>query len=259
MGERTQYTPGTFSWADLATTDQQAAKSFYSDLFGWNATDNPIGDGSSYSIMSIDGKDVAAIATQPQQQRDAGAPPAWNSYITVESADQALERAKELGGTVHAAAFDVLEAGRMGVVQDPQGAMFMVWEPKAHIGASLVNAHGALSWDELASSDIEASAAFYSQLFGWSVESVEQMPMPYMTIKNAAGRNNGGIRPAMESEPPNWVVYFGIDDVDSGLSKVTELGGRTISGPMSIGVGSIAVASDPQGAVFALYKGHFED
>jgi len=259
MGERTQYTPGTFSWADLATTDQPAARSFYSDLFGWSATENPVGEGSSYSMMSIDGKDVAAIATQPQQQRDAGAPPAWNSYITVESADQALERAKELGGTVHAPAFDVFEAGRMGVVQDPQGAFFMVWEPKAHIGASLVNAHGALSWDELASSDMKASAGFYSQLFGWTVEPVEGMQFPYMTIKNAAGRNNGGIRPTMDSEPPNWLVYFGVDELKAVVSKVGELGGGTISGPMDIGVGSIAVVRDPQGAVFALYQGQFED
>ncbi len=259
MGERTQYTPGTFSWADLATTDQQAAKSFYSKLFGWSATDNPVGDDSFYSMMSINGKDVAAIATQPEQQRDAGAPPAWNSYITVESADQALARANELGGSVHAPAFDVLQAGRMGVVQDPQGAFFMVWEPKAHIGASLVNAHGALAWDELASSDLEASASFYSRLFGWNVEPVEGMQMPYMTIKNAAGQNNGGIRPTIDSEPPNWLVYFGIDNLDAGLSKVAKLGGSTISGPINIGAGNIAVLRDPQGAVFALYAGHFED
>ena len=259
MGERTQYTPGTFSWADLATTDQEAAKTFYGELFGWTATDNPVGDGAYYSIMSIDGKDVAAIATQPQQQRDAGAPPVWNSYITVESADQALERAKELGASVHAAAFDVMDAGRMGVVQDPQGAYFLVWEPKSHTGASLVNAHGALSWDELATTDMEASASFYSQLFGWSVEPIEGMEMPYMVVKNSAGWNNGGIRPVTESEPPNWLVYFGIDDIDAAVAKVAELGGSTIAGPMPIGMGSIAVIRDPQGAVFALFAGEFED
>ena len=259
MGERTQYTPGTFSWTDLATTDQDAAKSFYGELFGWTATDNPVGDGMTYSMMSLDGKDVAAIATQPPQQRDAGAPPAWSSYITVESADAALDRAEELGGTVHAAAFDVMDFGRMGVVQDPQGAYFMVWEPKAHVGAGLVNARGAPSWNELATSDLAASASFYSELFGWKVEPIEGMQMPYMTIKNAAGHNNGGIRPAMEHGPPNWLVYFGIDDIDAGAAKAGELGGGTIVGPTPIGMGSIAVLRDPQGAVFALFAGEFED
>ena len=105
MGERTNYTPGTFSWTDLSTTDQAAAKRFYGELFGWQANDMPAGEGVVYSMMSIDGNYVAAIAPQPEQQRQAGAPPIWNSYITVDSADAALAKATELGATVHADAF----------------------------------------------------------------------------------------------------------------------------------------------------------
>ena len=164
MGERTNYTPGTFSWTDLSTTDQAAAKTFYSELFGWEATDNPVGDGIVYSMMSLGGKEVGGISPQPEAQRDAGAPPVWNSYITVESADRALEKAKGLGATVHAPAFDVMDVGRMGVIQDPQQAFVLVWEPKSHIGASLVNAPGALSWNELSTPDMDASAQFYSLL-----------------------------------------------------------------------------------------------
>jgi predicted enzyme related to lactoylglutathione lyase len=259
MGERTKYAPGTFSWTDLTTTDQEAAKKFYGELFGWEAVDNPVGDGMVYSMMRLDGKDVAAISPQPEQQRDAGAPPAWNSYITVESADDALEKAKGLGATVHAPAFDVMDVGRMGVVQDPQGAFFLVWEPKKHIGASLVNAPGAMSWNELASPDLDASAEFYRELFGWQVELFEGMEMPYMTIKNSEGHNNGGMRAAAENEPPYWLVYFGIEDIDAGLSKATDLGGTKLLGPMDIGMGKIGVLQDPQGAVFALFAGQYED
>src|SRR5205809_423388 len=124
MGERTKYTPGTFCWTDLTTTDQGAAKSFYSGLFGWEAEDIPVGDGITYSMMRLGGKRVAAIAPQPQQQREMGIPPVWNSYVSVESADAAAGRAKELGATVHAPPFDVMQAGRMAVIQDPQGAFF---------------------------------------------------------------------------------------------------------------------------------------
>ena len=139
MGERTKYTPGTFSWADLSTTDQEAAKAFYGGLFGWKAEDLPVGDdGAYYSMQLVGDKTVAAISEQPQQQRDAGAPPVWNSYVTVESADAAVERAKELGGAAHTPAFDVMTAGRMAVLQDPQGAYFMAWEPRDNIGAGLV-------------------------------------------------------------------------------------------------------------------------
>jgi predicted enzyme related to lactoylglutathione lyase len=260
MGKRTQYTPGTFSWADLTTTDQEGAKTFYGGLFGWTADDQPVGDGIVYSMMQLDGQPVAAISPQPEQQREAGVPPTWNSYITVESADEALERARGLGATVHAPAFDVMDSGRMGVVQDPQGAYFLVWEPKDHPGAAVVNAPGALSWNELASADMEASAAFYSELFGWTVTPVEGFGTPYMRIKNRDGWSNGGIRAATESEPSYWLVYFGTDDARGALAKVEELGGSPIMGPIEIGDGmALAVATDPQGAVFALYAGQFED
>jgi uncharacterized protein len=258
MAERTQYAPGTFSWVDLATTDPDAAKSFYGALFGWEAEDLPIPDDGYYSMQRVGGKDVAAIAAQPQAQREAGVPPLWQSYITVASADEAAQRASELGGTVHAAPFDVMEAGRMAVIQDPQGAFFMVWEPRQHNGARLVNAPGALCWNELASSDLHASPAFYQGLFGWSVEPFEGSPMPYMTIKNGEG-NNGGMRETQPQEPPHWLVYFAVDDVDSAIARVGELGGGTIAGPIDMSMGKIGIVHDPQGAVFALYAGDLED
>lgn len=258
MGERTQYTPGTFCWTDLTTTDQDAAKAFYGELFGWNAVDNEVGDGVYYSMMEIDGKPVGAISPQQQQQRDAGVPPTWNSYISVENADETLKRAAELGATVHAPAFDVLDVGRMGVVQDPQAAYFLVWQPKKHVGASLVNAPGALSWNELASPDLDASSGFYSELFGWQIEPVEGLDPPYRMIKNS-GQNNGGIRSVMPpGTPPHWLVYFGVQDIGAGLAKVSELGGTQLMGPIEIGAGKIGVVQDPQGAVFALFSGDFE-
>jgi uncharacterized protein len=259
MGERTKYAPGTFSWADLTTTDQDGAKAFYSGLFGWTANDVPAGEGVVYSMMQRSGKDVAAISPQQQQQRDAGIPPTWNSYVTVESADQTLERAKQLGGTVHAPAFDVFDAGRMGVIQDPQGAFVLAWEPKNHIGASLVNGHGLLSWNELATNDMDASAGFYRELFGWTTAPLPESEMPYYVVQTGDGHGNGGIRPAQPQEPNYWLVYFGSDDIGASLAKVKELGGSELVGATDIGVGSIAVAQDPQGAVFAFFAGQFED
>lgn len=260
MGERTQHTPGTFSWADVSTTDQPAAKDFYTGLFGWEADDRPVGDGVVYSMMREDGKDVAAVSPQPQQQRDAGVPPLWNSYITVESADDSASRAKELGATVHAPPFDVMDVGRMAVVQDPQGAFFMIWEPRSNIGAQLVNGPGRLSWNELATPDVDASIQFYGDLFGWTTQEMEGMPTRYVVIQNQ-GRANGGIRALAPDEqaPPHWLVYFGIDDIDKGLAKVEELGGTKLAGPIDIGIAKIGVVQDPQGAAFALYDGQFEE
>src|SRR5919198_746593 len=230
MGERTQYSPGTFSWTDLSTTDQDGAKTFYSGLFGWQADDQPVDENIVYSMQLIDGKAVAAISPQPTQQREAGVPPVWNSYVTVESADAAANRATELGGTVHAPPFDVLDAGRMAVVQDPTGAFFMVWEPKENIGAELVNVPGALCWNELATPDLEAARAFYSGLFGWKFNAFEGGDMPYFTIQNG----------------------------DAALAKAGELGGSALGPAMDLAMGRIGLARDPQGAVFALYAGDLQ-
>jgi hypothetical protein len=258
MGERTSHAPGTFSWADVTTTDQEGAKAFYTGLFGWEVNDSPVGDGVYYSMMLRDGRTVAAISPQPQQQREAGVPPAWNNYVTVESADAAAEKAGQLGATVHAPPFDVMDAGRMAVIQDPQGAFFMVWEPRENIGAQLVNAPGALAWNELASSDVDASVRFYGDLFGWTTEP-SPGPQRYEMLRNG-DRLNGGIRELGDQPaPPHWLPYFGIDDAERALVRVEELGGTKLIGPMDIGRGTIGVVQDPQGATFAIFAGEFED
>lgn len=257
MGERSGYAPGTFCWVELSTPGQQGAKRFYASLFGWEADDRPVGEGSHYSMQKKDGRMVAAIAEQPQQQRDAGTPPLWNSYVWVESADRTAARAAELGGTVHAGPFDVMQAGRMAVIQDPQGAFFMLWEPREHRGAELVNEPGALVWNELSTSDVEGAADFYSSLFGWTVAPFQSGPDAYLGIKNGEA-NNGGVRPLQGPMPPNWLVYFGVEDLDAALARVTELGGGQMVGPIDIQIARIAVVHDPQGAVFALYAGDLE-
>src|SRR5438552_194226 len=142
MGERTSYEPGTFNWAELVTSDSAAAKAFYSALFGWQTVDNPIPDDGVYTIALIDGKSAAALYESNEQ------PPHWNSYVTVAGVDESASRVAELGGTLLAEPFDVMDVGRMAVLQDPTGAALALWEPRANIGAALVNAHGALSWNE---------------------------------------------------------------------------------------------------------------
>ena len=258
MGERTRYAPGTFCWTDLTTTDQGAAKGFYESLFGWEAEDRPIGEGAYFSMMRRDGKDVASIVPQPPMLREAGAPPTWNSYVAVQSADAAAERAEELGATLLAPPGDVGDSGRLSIVQDPQGAFFMVWQPGRHVGAALVNAPGALCWNELGTPDLEASTAFYSGLFGWTITPLEASTEPYRLIRNGDA-NNGGLHELTPSgTPPNWLVYFGTEDLDDALDDAEKLGGTKIAGPIDIQMARIGIVQDPVGAVFALYAGELE-
>jgi uncharacterized protein len=257
MGERTEYAPGTFSWADITTTDQEAAKAFYTGLFGWNAEDMPVGDGVTYTMLRRDGKTVGAISPQQEQQREMGLPPVWNSYVTVASADDAARRAGELGATVEAPPFDVMDVGRMAVIQDPQGAFFMLWEPRTSIGAEVVNTAGSMCWNELVSPDLDASTAFYRDLFGWDTAALPDSPVPYLWVKNGEA-NAAGMRAPQPGEPAYWLVYFGTDDLDASLARVQELGGSSPTGAHDMGDIRIALVQDPQGGTFALYQGHLE-
>ncbi|MGA2184195.1 MAG: VOC family protein [Bryobacteraceae bacterium] len=248
--------PGSFCWMELATTNQSAAKAFYTSLFGWAANDSPMGPGEFYTIFRLEDRDVAAGYTMRKDEREHGAPPHWNLYIAVESADVAAARASELGGKVLAPAFDVFDAGRMAILQDPSGAVFHAWQPLKHTGIGISNVHGAFCWADLNTGDVAAASAFYSGLLGWKLEAGEKDPSGYLHIKNGDSFI-GGVPPAEHrapNAPPHWLLYFEVADCDASAAKATELGARPIVPPMSMeGVGRMSVIADPQGAVFALF------
>lgn len=262
MGERTSYETGTFSWADLSTTDPEGAKAFYTELLGWDAEDIPVGDDAVYTMCRIGGKDVGAIAGQMEQEREQGVPPHWNSYITAHDLDERAAQVTELGGNLVMPPFDVMDVGRMAVAQDPTGAFFFLWQPKASIGAGLVNSPGALSWNELGTKDVKAAEGFYSQLFGWTYDPLDMNGQGTYDIIRRGERTNGGIRAQTEMEqniPPNWLVYFGTDDCDASAAKAQQLGGNVIQPTLQLPNGAFTVLADPQGAVFALFQGDFDD
>jgi uncharacterized protein len=261
MGERTSHPPGAFSWVDLSTSDPAAAKQFYGGLFGWEFDDLPVGDGAVYTMCRLGGKSVSAMSAQQEQERAQGIPPHWNSYVTVEDVDAGAAKAREPGGNVLVEPFDVLDAGRMAVVADPTGAVFSMWEPRNNIGAELVNVPGALTWNELATTDVDRAVEFYGQLFGWGFEEMEGGPMRYVIVR-VGDRSNGGVRPLSEMEagiPPNWLPYFAAASVDDTVAKAAELGGRALMDPVTVPAGRFAPVADPQGVVFAVFEGDFDD
>jgi uncharacterized protein len=255
MGERTSYTPGTFSWAELATSDAEDAKRFYSAMFSWEYDDSPVGDDMVYSMARREGKNVAALYQSDQ-------PPHWNCYVTVDSADDAAKRAADAGGTVLQEPFDVMDVGRMAVIADPAGAPLCVWEPRRSIGAELVNTPGAMTWNDLVTNDPQRAAKFYGEVFGWAFNEIPDAG-GYQVIQNGE-RSNGGMMPIDPTgpnaeTPPNWMPYFGHEDVERALGEAEALGGRVFAGPMHMPAGSIAVLGDPQDAVFAVWTGRYDD
>src|SRR3954467_2049361 len=165
MPERDGYIPGVPAWVDTSQPDPEAATHFYGALFGWEFEDvMPPDAPGQYFIGRIRGGDVAAIGSQPE-----GAPPMamWNTYIQVDSADETASKVRAAGGSVVTEPFDVMDAGRMAVFTDPEGAAFCVWEPKRHKGAQVVNEHGAVNFNTLNTRDPESAKAFYGSVFGW--------------------------------------------------------------------------------------------
>lgn len=262
MGKRERYEPGTFCWADLATTDPAGAKAFYTELFGWEAEDVPAGEAGTYTLLRLDGDEVCGLYALDAGQREGGATPHWLSHVSVEDADAVASRTRELGGTVEGGVVDVGEYGRFAILRDPSGAVLVAWQMGSSGGARRVNDPGCMTWNELQTREPERMAAFYAELFGWEMEAQrEDGNLAYVVIKNG-GNSNGGIMPVTEQRedaPSFWLAYFTVSSTDAAAAKTKVLGGTVYAGPMHVGAGRIAVLADPQGAAFAVFEGETDD
>ena len=261
MSKPAGYAPGAFSWVDLMTPDVETARRYYGQLFGWSYTvDHDDSDGA-YTQFTYHGMRVAGMGEMPREMQQAGMPSTWNSYISVERLEPVVARCQELGGTVTLPPMDIHSSGtlvgRMAVLADPAGAHFSLWQAGAHVGAELVNDPVSFAWNELLTRDVDASAHFYNQLFGWTIVAAEG-DNPYYEIK-VGERLNGGFLPwhaDIGDVPPYWSVYFSVVDCDETLKRAQDLGGKHIAGPIDIDPGRFAVVADPFGAVFNIMKLH---
>src|ERR1035438_7527307 len=226
---------GSFCWIELHTTDQNAAKTFYNSLFGCEAQDMPMGPNDFYTFFNIGDRSVAAGCTLRPDERSMGVPPHWMIYITVDSADAAAAKAEQLGGKILAPAFDVMDAGRMAVVQDPTGAVFCVWQANKSHGIGIAQVNGTLCWADLSTPDAKRASDFYSGLFGWQIAADPKDKSGYLHIKNGE-QFIGGVPPASYRRPgvpPHWMAYFQVDDVDASANKAKELGASLYLPPMT--------------------------
>ena len=117
---------------------------------------------------------------------------------------------------------------------------------------------GCFGWNELITSDVEASKDFYARMFGWSAETRTMAPGWDYTMFLLGGRPVAGmfaISPEMGPVPPHWLSYVLSDDVDADLVKAKAAGATVLKEPLEVpDTGILAIVRDPQGAVFALWK-----
>jgi hypothetical protein len=257
MATMERFTPGEFCWIEVATSSQNAAKSFYSALFGWTGRDVPTGPDKFYSLLELNGRVAAGAFTITPEESAAGIPPHWHLYVAVESADETAEKARKLGGKVVEGPFEVSDRGRAALIQDPTGAYLSLWQPIKRSGLGVVGEPGAFCWADLNTPDQDRAKTFYESLFGWKLTPGQDKQSGYLHIVN--GENYiGGVppaRPNSANEPPHWLIYFAVADVDKTFQRAKEMNARILLRPMDFeGVGRIAMLADPQGAVFALFR-----
>jgi predicted enzyme related to lactoylglutathione lyase len=248
-----RYDDGVPSWVDMGSPDLAQAKAFYGGLLGWDCPEGPP-EAGGYSVCERRGKTVAGLG--PQMNPDF--PAAWMTYVNVDSADETIAKVKANGGAVFVEPMDVMDVGRMAIFADPAGAVLGLWQPKAHTGAQLVNEPGTWCWSELITTDVDGSKAFYGAVFGWGAQEQGPGGPHTYTEWKVNDRSVGGMMaktPEMPADmPPNWGVYFAVDDADAAVAKTQELGGTLFMGPMDIEPGRMAVLADPGGAVFNILK-----
>ena len=247
---------GLFSWTDLALPDPETGKDFYVELFGWDPQDETDAEGNHvYTMFRKDGKLVAGLGPQPPEQREEGIPPLWGSYITVDDIDVTVDAVTEYGGTVLVGPMDVLDAGRMAWIADPGGAVVGLWQEGSHAGAEQFGDSGFMTWNELATRDVEQALDFYLAVLPWKVETSDFGGMRYHTI-NLNDAPNGGMLQMDDNwpseVPPHWMVYFRVADVDVATERVKQLGGSVSVLPTDTPAGRFAVVSDPQGGTFSI-------
>jgi hypothetical protein len=262
---------------DTSQPDPEAAVDFYRGLFGWELENvMPPGSEGKYFIARLRGGDVAAVGSIPE-----AAPPIamWNTYVWVESADDTAAKVRDAGGGVVMEPFEVMDAGRMAVFADPEGAAFCAWQAKENKGARIVNEPGSLNFNGLNTRDVQGAKSFYGSVFGWTTLALDggadmwtlpgygdhlERDNPDLRKQTAEADAPEGFEDVVASinlipddqpdTPAHWSVTLAVDDADATAAKATELGGKVTVPPFDAPWVRMTIINDPQGATFIASK-----
>ncbi|GAA1957289.1 VOC family protein [Kitasatospora viridis] len=247
MSKMTAYREGMPCWVDLTCTDIGKAMAFYQGLFGWEYTDTGEA-GGHYRLASMRGTRVAGLSPEPTASH-----PQWTTYLAADDADAVAERVRDSGGEVLLGPLDVLDQGRMAMAQDPAGALFGIWQARAHAGSGLANEPGSFTWNENLSDDPRTARNFYFQVFGYAYDEVPGLDYTVIKLHGAPVGGIGDLPPML---PPGsrsfWSTYFQVSDTDLAAARAAELGGEVVVPPTDSPYGRMSVLRDDSGAGFCI-------
>lgn len=245
-------------WFELATDKGAltAAGAFYRTVLDWQIADSGM-EGITYHLASAGGDMVAGLMEIPDDA--AGMPPNWTLYFGVDDTDKAAADIRAAGGRVLQEPADIPGTGRFAVAADPQGAAFGLLCPLPMADGNEARAfhpekagHG--NWTELASSDPASGLDFYARLFGWTAgEAMDMGQMGTYQLFRHDGADIGAVMGLGQARQSRWLVYFGVNGLNPAIGRIIGAGGAIRHGPTPVpGDAHIAIATDPQGAWFAL-------
>ena len=245
---------GKFVWYDLITDDADAARRFSGGLFGWEFETTKGPTGENYILAKDGGVYIGGIVTRADPS-DATEFSRWLPYVSVADVDEAADRARAAGGRVVVPAIDV-RLGRVAAIVDPEGAALGI--ARSDIGdpddATTAAAPGRVVWTELLANDAAAAASFYTAVVGYEAATIERRGGDY-TLLRFGGVQRAGVLGNPTDWEPQWLTYFGVEDPGAAAKRAAELGGRVLLEPTSeVREGSMALVTDPTGAVLALQK-----
>jgi predicted enzyme related to lactoylglutathione lyase len=245
---------GAPCWIDLWTSDVEGSRTFYSELFGWEAQE-PSPEFGGYFMFTRAGVPVAGGMGD---MGDMKANNTWKIYLNTDDITKTLEAAQAEGAQIMGPAMPVGDLGIQAVLTDPTGADLGTWQAGTFPGFTVLGEHGSPSWFELHTREHGTAVAFYRSVFRWDTVAVgDSDEFRYTVMKDPTGDGElAGIMDAgawlPEGVPAHWSVYWHSDDIDATVSRVKALGGAVVMDAEDTPYGRLATVTDPSGAQFKL-------
>lgn len=254
MVTRTSPPNGAPCWADLWTSDVEASRRFYAELFGWTPQ-APDPQHGGYFMWTL-GEDP--IAGGMGDMPEMPAQNVWKIYLATDDAAKTVDVAGSIGATVVVPPMPVADLGIQAVLVDPTGATLGIWQPGMFPGFTTLGEPGAPDWFELRARDYDAAVAFYQSAFGWKMtELAGEHSIRYSAARLSSEEGEvAGIMDTSTFVPAGgastWSVYWRAEDVDEVAAKARSLGGAVVSEPADTPFGRIATITDLTGSELRL-------
>lgn len=246
--------PGKFVWADLFTTDPEAATKFYSGLFGWTA--NKINqDGNTYTVFSNGSRPVAGLAPRPASNTKRAS--RWVGYIAVANLGATLKLVTKAGGQIRAPAGDFPRRGFQAIIADNEGSTIGLLQSTSGDSADTEAKPGDWQWFELYVKSPKDVSAFYGKVLKYDVTADTRTERKNDFLLSSGRHERAGVAPLPENDDakPGWLGVVRVADIDASLAQVTKLGGEVLLAPRPAAFESrFAIIADTTGGTIGLVQ-----